>query len=112
MKRSIFLVFVIISLAFVMVSCSNGSKRSRKPVSSISIMPGARNYIYGQTVSIQVKTKVRNGQIDNIRLFYKERLLKESRELEFTAEGIRLDLLGRNTIRVVATKTDSVSNSR
>jgi glutamine cyclotransferase len=94
------------------ISCSNKPKRSRKPVSSISIEPGARNYIYGSNVNVNVTTKLRNGEIDNIKLFYEGELIKESSELEFIAENVQLNSIGRNTLRAVATKTDSVSNTR
>ena len=112
MNRSFFPAVLIISLFITFISCSNKPKRSRKPVSSISIEPGARNYIYGNTVTVNVKTKVRNGEIDNIKLFYEGELLKESSELEFKAENVKLNTVGRNTFRAVAIKTDSVGNSR
>jgi glutamine cyclotransferase len=112
MNRSFFPVILVVSLFVTFISCSNKPKRSRKPVSSISIEPGARNYIYGNTVNVKVKTKLRNGEIDNIKLFYEGELIKESSELEFTAENVQLNSIGRNTLRAVATKTDSVSNTR
>jgi len=112
MNRKIFPVTLIICLFVTFISCSNKPKRSRKPVSSITIEPGARNYIFGNTVTVDVKTKVRNGEIDNIKLFYEGELIKESSELEFSAENVKLNSVGRNTFRAVATKTDSVSNTR
>lgn len=112
MKKVFFVFAVSFSLFAILLSCSNKPKRSRKPVSSITILPEARNYIYGQKVSVEVNTKLRNGEIDHIRLFYKNKLIKESTKLNFIAEDVKLDFLGRNTLRVVATKKDSVSNSR
>ena len=112
MKRTFFPAALIICLFVTFISCSNKPKRSRKPVSSITIEPGARNYIFGNTVTVNVKTKVRNGEIDNIKLYYEGKLIKESSELEFKAENVKLNSVGRNTFRAVAVKTDSVSNSR
>lgn len=112
MNRKFFPVALIICLFVTFISCSNKPKRSRKPVSSISIEPGARNYIYGNTVNVNVATKLRNGEINNIKLFYEGKLIKESSKLEFTAENVQLNSIGRNSFRVVATKTDSVSNTR
>lgn len=112
MKRTFFPAVLIICLFVTFISCSNKPKRSRKPVSSISIEPGARNYIFGNTVTVDVKTKVRNGEIDNIKLYYEGELIKESSSLEFRAENVTLNTVGRNTFRAVATKTDSVSNTR
>ncbi len=112
MKKSFFPFVLLFCLFVTFISCSNKPKRSRKPVSSISVTPGARNYIFGQTVSVQVKTKLRNGEIDTIKLFHGNKLVKESKELDFTAKNIELNRIGRNTFRALATKTDSVSNVR
>ncbi len=112
MKISVFPVVIVFCLFITFISCSNKPNRSRKPVSTISILPKAKNYIYGQTVTLDVKTKVRNGEIDNIQLYYQDKLLKESSELEFTVEDVELDEVGTNKLKVVAIKTDSVSNSR
>jgi glutaminyl-peptide cyclotransferase len=112
MKKSFFTAGLIFFLFVTFLSCSNRPNRSRKPVSSISVIPRAKNYIYGQTVSVKVKTKLKNGEIKNIRLFYKNKLLKESNKLNFTIDGVKLNFIGKNSLRVVATKTDSVSNSR
>lgn len=111
MKRffSLLLLLLIVAASY---SCSNQTKRSRKPVSNISILPAARNYIFGTTVAVKVDTKVRNGEIDNVRLFYNGKLLEESENLSFTVDGIELDKLGDNSFHVVATKTDDVSNTR
>jgi glutamine cyclotransferase len=81
-------------------------------VSTITILPQAKNYIYGNNVSIRVQTKLRNGEIDNIKLFYQGELLQETSELDFTVSNVKLNNLGRNTLNVTATKTDDVSNSR
>lgn len=112
MKNSFLPVALIFILFISFFSCSNKPKRSRKPVSAISISPGTRNYLFGQTVSIQVKTKVKNGELASASLYHNGRFLKKSTELEFSVENIRLDRLGRNSFQVSAIKKDSVSNSR
>jgi glutaminyl-peptide cyclotransferase len=81
-------------------------------VSTITILPQAKNYIYGNNVSVRVQTKLRNGEIDNIKLYYQGKLLDESSELDFTVSNVKLNVLGRNTLNVTATKTDDVRNSR
>jgi len=103
---------MILCLFVTVLSCSNKPKRSRKPVSIITIEPNKRNYVFGETVNVRVKTKLKNGEINNIQLFYKNELLKESTELDFTAENVSLDLIGINSFRAKATKTDSISNTR
>lgn len=112
MKHSIFPFVLIFSLFITFFSCSNKPKRSRKPVSTITILPEAKNYIYGNFVSVRVQTKLRNGEIEHIKLFYQGELLKESSELDFTVSNVKLKQLGRNNLSVTATKTDEVSNSR
>jgi len=112
MKKTIFPFVVIFCLFITFFSCSNQSKRSRKPVSNITIAPQAQNYVFGNEVSVRVETKLRNGEIDNIQLFYQGKLIKESKELDFTVSNIELNEIGRNSFHVIATKTDEVSNSR
>lgn len=112
MKRSFFPILIIISFFIIFFSCSNKPKRSRKPVSSITINPVADNYIAGQTVNVNVETKIKNGELDKIQLFYGDSLIKETNQLIFSAEGIKLKSLGHSTFRVIASKTDGVFNSR
>ncbi len=112
MKRLVFPFVVLFCFLITFLSCSNTSEHSRKPVSTISIIPNKSNYVFGEKVSVQVKTTVKNGSIDNIRLYYQNKLLRESNELNFTVENVELDELGSNIFHVVATKTDSVNNSR
>ena len=112
MKRSVFPLVLVCCLFVTFLSCSNKPKRSRKPVSAISIQPSKKNYIYGEKVTVNVKTKVKNGEIKSIQLFYGNQLLKESKELDFTVEDIDLNEIGNDNFRVLATKTDGVNNAR
>ena len=112
MNRSILPVVILSCLFVTFFACSNKPRRSRKPVSSISVIPSAQNYLYGQTVAFRVNTRVKNGEIDKISLYYNGELLEETDRPEFTVEGIRINSTGNNTVRVTAIKTDSVSNSR
>ena len=112
MKRIAFPLILIISLFIISFSCSNTPKRSRKPVSTISITPQKRSFVYGEKVSVRVKTKVRNGEIKSIKLYYENQLLKESKELDFTVDGVELKILGNSSFKVEAIKTDGVKNLR
>ncbi|MBN1821110.1 MAG: glutaminyl-peptide cyclotransferase, partial [Prolixibacteraceae bacterium] len=64
------------------------------------------------TVSVQVKTKVKNGEIEKIELFCEDELKTTKKELDFTVELKELKHLGPNSLKVVATKTDGVNNTR
>lgn len=112
MNRTIFPLFILFSLIIIIFSCSSQSRRSRKPVSNITILPKAGNYVCGNNISVRVETKLKNGEIEAIQLFYQGKLIKETKELDFTVSEIELNKPGIKNIRVVATKTDEVSNSR
>ncbi|MDD4107783.1 MAG: glutaminyl-peptide cyclotransferase, partial [Prolixibacteraceae bacterium] len=112
MNKSVMPVVIIMSLFIIFFSCSNKPKRSRKPVSTISILPPAKNYIYGQTISIEVKTKLHDGEMEKITLFHNGTLIEESKKLEFISKEIKLDTPGNNTLTVSTVKTDGVSNLR
>lgn len=112
MKRIIFPIVLIFCLFITFFSCSNKPKKSRKPVSSISIQPNKKNYVFGEKINVSVSTKLKNGEIKNIQLFYNNTLLKESKELDFYINDLELDQLGNQFFKVIATKTDDVSNYR
>lgn len=112
MSRSAFPILLICCLFITSFSCSNSSEKSRKPVSSVSLSPAKGNYVFGEKVSVNIKTKVKNGEIQSIKVFYQNQLLKESKEAEFTIENVELTSLGTTSFRVEAVKTDGLSNSR
>ncbi len=103
---------ILLSLFITAFSCSNNSSKSRKPVCSISIQPNKSSYVFGEKVAVNISTKVKNGEIENIKVFYKNELIKESKELDFTIEGIEINILGNSVISVEAIKTDGVSNTQ
>jgi glutamine cyclotransferase len=112
MNRSFLPVLILFCFLITFFSCSNKPKQSRKPVSAITIYPKVNNYIFGQTINIRVETKVKNGEIDKIELFYKDSLLKSTNLEDFTFEGLILNSTGSNPISVKASKTDGVKNTR
>jgi len=111
MKRSAFPILLIFSLFITSFSCSNTPKRARKPVCTITIIPNKKDFIYGEKVSVNIKTKLKDGEIENIKLYYKNKLLEETTALDFTIEGVELNILGINNFRVEAVKTDALKNS-
>ncbi len=112
MKKSIFPLVLVFCLFVTFLSCSNKPKRSRKPVSTVVILPTKSNYVFGEEVSINVKTKIRDGEIGSIKLYYKDQLIKETKELDFTVDNVKLDELGSSVFKVSAIKTDNVENTR
>jgi len=114
MKPVTFSLILVFSIFITFFSCSNSSDRSRKPVSTIEILPSKNNYVFGENVSVNVKTKVRDGEIETIKLYFNNQLIQESKELDFTANNIKLNKLGLQSgnFTVEAVKTDGLKNSR
>ncbi len=113
MKRSFFPILLILSLFVTFFSCSSKSnKRPRKPVSSITVQPDKSNYVFGEQISLAVNTKLKDGELKLVQLFYNSQLVKESSETDFTVENLTLNSVGTVTINVNAEKTDGLENSR
>lgn len=112
MKRNSFPLLIICCLLVTFVSCSNSSQRSRKPVSVITIQPSKKNYFFSEKVSVNVKTKLKNGEIKSIKLFYNNKLIHESKELDFVVNEIELNKLGTANFFVESEKTDGLKNTR
>lgn len=112
MKSFTFFLILILSLFITAFSCSNKSSKSRKPVSSISVQPSKNSYSFGEKIVVNVKTKLKDGEIESIKLFYNGELIKESKELDFTVENVILNNLGTSGLVAEATKTDGLKNSR
>jgi glutamine cyclotransferase len=102
----------VLCIFVTLFSCSNTPKRSRKPVSTIVIQPLKNSYVYGEKVSVNVKTKVKNGEIENIKFYYGNKLLKESKELDFVVNDIEINSIGNSSFRVEAVKTDGLKNTK
>ena len=112
MKPVTFSLIFVLSLLIVFFSCSNSSDRSRKPVSSIAIQPAKNSYVFGENVSVNVKTRVRDGEIETIKLYFNNQLISESKELDFTVDNVELNKLGTGNFMVEAVKSDGLKNSR
>ena len=113
MKRSFFPIVLVLCVFVIFFSCSNKSnKRPRKPVSSIQIQPSKNQYVFGDKITAQVETKLKDGEIKSIELAYENQVLKETTELDFTVNSIELNKLGNNRLVVNAEKTDELKNSR
>ena len=112
MKPVTFSLILVFSIFVIFFSCSNSSDRSRKPVSTINVLPSKNNYVFGEKVSVNVKTKIRDGEIQTIKLYFNNQLIQESKELDFTVDNIELNRLGSGNFMAEAVKTDGIKNSR
>jgi len=113
MKQKLFPVLLIITLFVTIFSCSSKSdKRPRKPVSNITISPDKQQYVWGEKVSVNVKTSLRDGELKSVNLYLQNELIEESKELDFTAKSVEIKGLGNISLNVSAEKTDGLKNTR
>ncbi|WP_167616932.1 glutaminyl-peptide cyclotransferase [Maribellus sediminis] len=113
MKRVFFPIVLVLSLIVIFFSCSSKStKRPRKPVSSISIEPSKNQFVYGEKITAQVQTQLKDGEIKSIDLLYESETLKSTKELSFKVENIELNKLGSTKLVANAEKTDGLKNTR
>lgn len=113
MSRSFFPIVLILSLFVTFFSCSSKStKRPRKPVSTINVQPSKQNYVYGDKISVNVNTKLKDGELKSVQLFYNDRLLKEATETDLTVSDVELSTVGSLALNVNAEKTDGLKNTR
>lgn len=113
MKRNLFPILVILCLFISAFSCSNSSsKRPRKPVSSVTIKPNKNQFVYGDKVALKIKTKLRDGELKKVQVYFENKLIHESNKLEFELKEFELNALGTASFKVTAEKTDGLKNIR
>lgn len=110
--KKVFPIFLFAIILIFIFSCSSEAKRSRKPVTTISLNPNQTNYYFNESLSIRIQTDLKNGSIDNIKLYYGDSLLITENKLDFIYELDHLNKLGNNSISVVATKTDGIFSKK
>lgn len=107
------ILFLLSTMVFTTLQCcTSKSKRSRKPVSTITVSPNKQKYHLNERIYVTVTTKIHDGELDNITLYLNNTKLINSNETSFTYTIDRLTTLGQNTLRAVAVKSDENSNTR
>jgi glutaminyl-peptide cyclotransferase len=109
MRKPVYFFSFLLLLLAVFASCSN---RSRKPVSSIILKPAQKDYRIGQPVIIQVQTKLPDGELKTIDLYYENECIATHTDLNFEVRLEKIKRVGPNSLKVITTKTDGVSNTR
>ncbi len=112
MKNYTFPVIIVLLSVIFICSCSGKTERSRKPVSTIELASAGKNLIWGQPLTFKVTTKLKDGQLKNVRVFLNNTLVISTTQTEFTYTIPSLKEGGVNTLRVIAEKTDGVNNTR
>ena len=112
MKKFFFPILLLIFIIITFLSCSNtSSKRSRRPLNNIKISP-EKNVVFGDNITLDIKTKLANGEINKINIYLNNNLLTSTKDLNFEYVIENIASLGNNTIKVEAIKTDGVKNSK
>lgn len=104
-------VFGLISVSLILlatISCSNGSKKSRKPVAQISVESAKKKLVSGDSIRVNIEVKVKDGQLSKAELYFDNELVKTSPDAAFSYTIPALTQLGKHQLKVVATKTDGV----
>lgn len=110
MKKLAVLTFFLSLTGILLFQCSSTPKRSRKPVTAIDILPKSKLYPQGTPITIQTKTNVKNGTIQNITVEVdgKSYFSGKTLENEIKVETDQMSM-GKHSIKVTAIKTDSVT---
>lgn len=108
MKLKIFSILFISFLFLSAFSCINSSNKSRKPVAKISILPNKKNIFSGDSVTIHITVKIRDGELEKSELFLDNELIKTSNEHDYDYHLKQTDTMGKHQLKIVATKTDGV----
>lgn len=100
--------FIVLAIFISSFSCSNKPNRSRKPVVQISVESVNKKIAFGDDITIGIAIKLKDGELQDTKLFVDSVLVSSGKENEFTYSLKKLENLGKHTIKAVATKTDGV----
>ena len=100
--------FVLLAILICSFSCSNTPNRSRKPVVQINIESINKNIVFGDDINIAISVKVKDGDIQETKIFVDSLLLTSSKDLDFNFSLKKFENIGKHTIKAVAIKTDGV----
>jgi len=108
MNFRLFTSFIVLALFISSFSCSNKSNRSRKPAVNIQVESVHKKIIYGDDITIGIAVKLKDGDLQETKIFMDSVLVTSNKAAEFTHTLKRFKNLGKHTLKVVATKSDGV----
>jgi len=106
MTIGLFSKLCVFTFLITVISCSSKPQKSRKPVSQITI---ENKSVSGQDLVIGVDTKIKEGNLDKTRVFIDDKLVATKTELTFKQIIEKYPLVGKHTIKIIATKTDGTA---
>ena len=99
--------FIVFSSSSLLLNCAQSSKKTRPPVTSITITPRNTKYIVGNKLSFILKTKIKDGSLHKTELFLDGKYLITSNKPEFTYELKTINLeVGIHHLKAVAMTDD------
>jgi len=109
--RTLTTVVLLFSLSsVVLINCAQSSKPSRKPVTSIKIQSGSKNYTVGDKLNVELKTKIKDGSLAKVDLYLDEKLVFTGKNTEFSYTIETADLnVGTHLLKAIPTKEDGQS---
>jgi len=106
MNFRLFPTFVFLSLFIGSLSCSNKPNRSRKPAVQINIESVHNQIFYGDDINIAISVKLKDGAIQDTKIFVDSVLITSNKETEFSTHLKKYKNLGKHTLKAVSVKTE------
>jgi glutaminyl-peptide cyclotransferase len=99
--------FLVLVTSFVLVNCAQSSKRTRKPVTSIKITPKDKKYTVGDKLTVNFKTKVKDGTLSKTEFFVDGKSVYTSDKIEgsFEIESRNFEV-GTRYLKAISTLSD------
>ncbi|HZL11117.1 MAG TPA: glutaminyl-peptide cyclotransferase [Prolixibacteraceae bacterium] len=108
MNFKLFIIFIFLSVFVSLFSCSNQLNRSRKPAIRIKVESAHKKIVFGDDITIDISVKLKDGELDQTRIFIDSVLVTTSKAIEFSYSVKKFEQLGKHTLKAVSLKTDGV----
>lgn len=110
MRTLCLFVILFIITSSVLVNCAQSSKRARKPVTSIKITHKGNNFIVGDKITVNLKSKIKDGTIRKTELFLdgKSLIISDTIEFSYEIETINLEV-GNHFLKTLSTTYDGTT---
>ncbi len=100
-------VFFIFLTSFVLMNCAQSAKRTRKPVTFIHIDPKNKKYTVGDKLTVNLQTKIKDGELDKTEVFLDGKLVFTSDKSENSFDIETVDFgVGTHYLKTIAATGD------
>jgi glutaminyl-peptide cyclotransferase len=108
MNFKLLTVYLVLAVFISSFSCSNSSKRSRKPVVSISVQSVNKKILFGDDLQVRISVKLKDGDLSETRLYLDTLLLTSEKQPEFNYTIKKFDRVGKYNIKAVSRTGDGI----